>query len=97
MALLDKVKAALRISHTALDDALSDDIEAAKAELIRAGCDATVVGDAESYPLVVKAIKTYCLAENTEDESDAEGYRDSFKYQQDCLRRSSGYRSEDEE
>ena len=56
MATLDKVKMALRISTTALDDELADLITAAKLDLGIAG----VVVPSALDEIVTRAIITYC-------------------------------------
>ena len=84
--IVDKVKLALRISHTLLDTEIADVITSARQELKRAGVDsAKAEGDDE---IVETAIKTYALAYYASDVKDAERYQESFKYQCDCLRKS---------
>jgi hypothetical protein len=56
MAILDDVKANLRISGTALDTDLQDDIDAALMDLQRVGIDTSD----QSQPLIIKAVKLYC-------------------------------------
>ena len=56
MALLDDVKANLRISGNALDVDIQGDIDAALMDLQRVGID---ISD-QSQPLIVKAVKLYC-------------------------------------
>ena len=56
MAILDDVKANLRISGNALDDDIQGDIDAALADLERVGIDVTD----QSQPLIIKAVKLYC-------------------------------------
>ena len=56
MAILDDVKANLRISGNALDDDIQGDIDAALMDLHRVGIDVTD----QSQPLIVKAVKLYC-------------------------------------
>lgn len=82
----DKVKLALRISHTLLDAEISDVITSARQELVRAGVNSE---KAEGNDEIVEtAIKTYALAYYASDVKDAERYQESFKYQCDCLRKS---------
>lgn len=86
MTILEKVKLALRISHNLLDAEITDVIASARQELIRAGVDKSV---AESnIELVETAIKTYALEYYASDEKEANRYGESFKYQCDCLRKS---------
>lgn len=93
MTIDQKVKLALRISHTLLDAEIADVITSARDELKRAGvASATVEGEAE---IVETAIKTYALAYYASDVKDAERYQKSFEYQCDCLRKSYPEESED--
>ena len=87
MAILDDVKLALRISHTALDTELTANIAEARAEMDRNGIDESIAND-DSNPLIVAAIKTYCKLVNTDIDKTAERYDASWKYQLDCLRKS---------
>lgn len=82
----EKVKLALRISHSLLDAEISDVITSARSELTRAGVNPNMAeGENE---IVETAIKTYALAYYASDVKDAERYQESFKYQCDCLRKS---------
>ena len=54
--MLAAVKENLRITTTALDADLQDDIDAALADLERVGIDVTD----QSQPLIIKAVKLYC-------------------------------------
>lgn len=92
MTILEKIKLALRITHTLLDNEITDVIASARQELIRAGVDSsTANGDSE---LIETAIRTYALTYYAADEKEAERFGESFKYQCDCLRKS--YPTEDE-
>lgn len=82
----DKVKLALRISHNLLDNEISDVITSARQEMLRAGVDSEVA--ASDMELVQTAIKTYALEYYAQDPKDAERYSASFKYQLDCIRKS---------
>lgn len=84
--IVDKVKLALRISHNLLDGEIADVIASARQELVRAGVSEDIAnGDME---LVETAIKTYALEYYASDTKEAERYSNSFKYQLDCLRKS---------
>lgn len=89
MALFDDVKTALRISHTKLDLEIQDTIDAAKAEMERAGIVSTAISDTD--PLITAAIKTYCKYTFASDMKMSDGFFNSWQYQLDCLRKSSGY------
>lgn len=54
--MLAAVKENLRVTTTALDVDLQDDIDAALADLQRVGIDVTD----QSQPLIIKAVKLYC-------------------------------------
>ncbi|MGS0745562.1 phage head-tail connector protein [Syntrophomonas erecta subsp. sporosyntropha] len=54
--MLAVVKENLRITTTALDTDLQDDIDAALMDLQRVGIDVTD----QSQPLIIKAVKLYC-------------------------------------
>lgn len=84
--LKDEVKLALRIQHNMIDDEIDRTIEEAEAELIRSGVPSAVV-DADGA-LVHRAIVTYCQMMLGNDKNMADGFRQSFQYQQDCLRKS---------
>jgi len=84
--MLDKVKLALRITHTLLDSEITETIALARAEMVRAGVSVEV---AESdNTLVEGAIKTFCLYRFANDTKMTEGYSKSWEYQLDNLRKS---------
>ena len=88
MAALDNVKAALRITHEELDDLLQMQIFTARSELIRAGVPETVAND-ENNLLVTDAVITFCQMRNADTITESDIYDKSWKYQLDCLRKSS--------
>lgn len=90
--MLEKVKMALRIRHTALDDAIAMEIEAARQEMIRVGI-APVMAMGDGDPLITRAILTYVRGEHCSDIRIKEGYQKSFEVQLDNLRKSGGYRN----
>ena len=90
MNALDSVKTALRIKHSKLDESLKADIDTALDELKRVGVSSafTVIKNGEIEDLLVlKAVQTYCLWQNTDSEKLMEKYRDEFKMQADGLRK----------
>jgi hypothetical protein len=93
---LEKIKIALRISHSKLDGDINDNIAFATQEMLRLGINAAktiTVNEVEVIdPLIYSAIKAYCQAEFTSDPKSKEGYLTSWLYQLDCLRKTSGYR-----
>lgn len=85
--MLEKVKLALRISHTHLDSDIESTISTARAEMIRSGVPESVAySDAD---VVEMAIKTYCLFVYANDTKMSEGYFKSWQYQLDNIRKSS--------
>lgn len=94
--MLEKVKLALRINHGKLDSDIEDTIEAARAEMVRAGISQKKTTDSEDK-LITQAIKTYCKWQHSNDQKLAEGYEKSWLYQLDNLRKSSGYRAKEGE
>lgn len=84
--IFDKVKLALRISHTLLDGEINDVIASARSELERAGVNHEWA--ASDDEIIETAIKTYALAYYASDVKDAERYNNSFAYQCDNLRKS---------
>lgn len=87
---VNSIKARLRINHNMLDDQFAQDIEAAKAELVRVGILQDAV-DAINDPLIDKAIIAYCLWIETESDKMAVGYRAQWNQWKDELRKSPGY------
>lgn len=94
MTILEKVKLALRISHTALDSDIEDTINTARLEMIRAGVSSNKANSDDD--LINMAIKTYCLSVYANNPDMAEKYDVSFKYQLDNLRKSAGYKESDD-
>lgn len=89
LSTLQKVKLALRISHTALDTEIQATIDTAKAEMARAGMLSTAI--VETDALILDAVKTYCKYSFASDENQREGYFTSWQYQLDCLRKTEAY------
>ena len=91
--MLGRIKVALRITHDFLDDDINDTISSARAEMIRSGVLEEKAND-DGDMLIVSAIKTYCLSVYCSDTQKADGYRKSWEYQLECLRKSIGYTKE---
>lgn len=90
--MLEKVKLSLRISHDYLDEDIMDTINMARAEMIRSGISKEKANDDEDS-LIVGAIKTYCNFVYSSDNARIEGFRNSWEYQLDNLRKTDGYRA----
>ena len=87
MAVLDDVKTAMRIRHEALDDLISKQIATARAEMVRAGVPEDVAND-DDNACVADAIITFCQMRNADTITESEQYSTSWKYQLDCIRKS---------
>jgi hypothetical protein len=82
-----KVKTAIRISHTLLDDEISDQVDACLADLRLVG----IADPNEEDALVLSAIKLWCKSENADDVAERESFRDAYDKQKACLMTASGY------
>lgn len=71
--MLEQIRKALRITHTKLDDDISDTIEACKRDLSLAGV--YWVGDED--PLLIQAVKLYCKWQ-FDHEGKAERYEKAY-------------------
>ncbi len=84
--LLLKVKNSIRISHTALDEDITDTISACLTDLQVCG----IVAEAED-PLILNAIKLYCKASYTDDPGKAARYQAGYDALKSCLQMAEGY------
>lgn len=87
MTTLEKIKLALRRSHSKLDEDLQADIEAAKADLRVVG----IIHAGEEDPLIYNAIKLYCLSTNADDPAKSAEYMDRYEKLKACLMMAEGY------
>jgi len=87
MAMLSKVKTSLRISHSVLDDDLTDTIEACLADLKVCG----VLDPDKTDPLILNAVKLYCKAAYTDDTGKAAAYQARYDALKSCLMMAEGY------
>ncbi len=92
--LIDDVKTALRITNDKLDDEIADNIVAAEHELERCGIPWEIASQPEAYPLIKRAVKTYCASVMAIDQAQAEKYRVSFELQEENIRKSGLYRGD---
>ena len=84
---LEKVKAALRISHSALDAEIQESIDACLADLKVCG-----VKYADEYdPLMLNAIKLYCRAQYTDDPVKGAEFLRRYDALKACLMMAEGY------
>lgn len=92
-SLLLKVKTSLRISHSALDEDLSDTIAACLKDLEVCGVQAPAPDDnQEMDPLILNAVKLYCRKEFTDDTGKAAEYQRRYDAMKSCLMTAEGYR-----
>lgn len=75
--MLDKIKKTLRIDGTELDEEVQDLIDAAKADLKLSGILENKIIDTD--PLIIRAITTYCKANFSSDNHEAERYQQSYE------------------
>lgn len=90
--LLQKIKTSIRISHTALDEDVEDNIAACLADLRAVGVleeklDATKDLD----PLILSAVKSYCKANYTDDTDKAARYQAGYDSLKAFLMTAEGY------
>lgn len=86
--MLEKVKLALRIKSQAFDSEIEDLIAAALADLGLAGV--TAAQELEAYPLITRAVITYCRVNFGEPE-DYERMKKSYDEQKAQLSMATGY------
>ena len=87
------IRQRLRNSSNALDNEITDLINAARADLVLGGVLESKAED-ESDPLILQAISTYVKAEFGLDNDDSEKYRASYKEQRNGLTLSERYIAE---
>ena len=88
--LLNKVKTSLRISHSLLDDDLTDTIEACLADLKVCGVQKQDTAD----KLILNAVKLFCKASYTDDTDKAAAYQARYDSLKSCLMMAGGYGAE---
>lgn len=91
--MLEKIKLALRTSHSKLDSDIEADIEACLMDLERVG----VVYAETSDPLIFNAVKLYCKSLYTDDPAKGSEFLRRYEKLRDSLAMSEGYGYEDEE
>lgn len=86
--MLDKIKLALRITHTALDADIEADIAACLADLQVCG---VVHADVATDPLILNAVKLYCRSTYTDDPEKGAEYLRRYEALKACLMMAEGY------
>lgn len=85
--LLPKIKTALRVSHTALDEDIQADIDACLADLELCG----IATPDETDPLIYNAVKLYCKSTYTDDPAKGAEYLRRYNDLKACLMMAEGY------
>lgn len=80
------VKRRMRFNHDELNSDIDDLINAAKADMVRAGVDADIVQECGS--LVKQAAITFCQKELTEEKDLIDKFEEAYKIQLDNIRKS---------
>ena len=88
--LLKKIKTSLRISHSVLDDDVTDTIEACLRDLKVCG----VMEPQPTDPLILNAVKLFCKAEYTDDTGKAAAYLERYNALKSCLMMAKEYVAE---
>lgn len=92
-SLLSKIKTSLRISHTALDEDVLDNISACLTDLRVCGLHEDKLStDVELDPLILNAVKLYCKAAYTDDPVKAARYQGGYDALKSCLMMAEGYK-----
>ena len=87
MTTLEKIKLAIRISHSKLDEDIQADIDACMADLRVCG----IVHAEEDDPLIFNAIKLWCRALYTDDTTKASEWQRRYDALKACLMNAEGY------
>ena len=87
MTTLEKIKQALRISHSKLDEDIQADVDACLADLRVVG----VIHATEEDPLIYNAVKLYCRATNADDPTKGAEYMERYEKLKACLMMAEGY------
>ncbi len=87
MTTLEKIKQALRTSHSKLDEDIHADIDACMADLRLAG----VKYKGEDDPLIYNAIKLWCRSLYTDDTAKAAEWLRRYEGLKACLMMAEGY------
>jgi uncharacterized phage protein (predicted DNA packaging) len=86
---LYKIKLALRVDDTYLDEDIQDTINAAIEDLKLSGVSATKIVETDS--LILRAVKVFCKAEFSSDDKEATRFRESYNLLKMHLALSSEY------
>ncbi len=76
--MLNEIKVAVRVSHSAFDAEILELIDEARADLMLSGISSVKAND-DTDPLIKRAIKTYCKANFGFDNPDSERLQQSYE------------------
>ena len=82
-----KLKTALRISHSVLDEDIQADVDACLADLKVCG----IIAPQEDDALIYNAIKLWCRSLYTDDPAKAAAYLQRYEALKSCLMMAEGY------
>ena len=82
-----KIKTALRISHSILDEDIKADIEACLLDLTVCG----IIDPQDTDPLIYNAIKLWCRSLYTDDPAKGAEYLRRYEALKSCLMMAEGY------
>jgi hypothetical protein len=85
--ILIKIKLALRITHTKLDEDMQADIDACLADLKVCG----IIHAGSDDPLIFNAVKLYCRSIYTDDTAKGTEYLRRYDALKSCLMMAEGY------
>lgn len=85
--MIEKIKLALRISHSKLDSDIQADIDACLADLKLCG----IIYAADSDPLIFNAVKLWCRSAYTDDPAKSAEYLKRYESLKACLMVAEGY------
>ena len=89
--MLDKIKTALRINHSKLDEDIQSDIDACLTDLEVCG----IVFAETADPLILNAVKLYCRSVYTDDPAKGAEYLRRYEALKSCLMMAEGNGWED--
>ena len=75
--MFEKIKSALRVDDSELDEEIQDTIQAAVADMKLCGIIESKI--VETDPIIFRAVKTFCKSEFSTDEKEASRLKESYE------------------
>lgn len=95
-SLLAKIKNSIRITHSKLDEDVSDTIAAALSDLQVCGIRPEKLDPSQELaPLILTAVKLYCKKEYVDDPAKAARFQEGYDSLKSCLMMAEGYGGEE--